>query len=90
MTESELQSKIMKDLDLSGWETHKIMKSSKAGWPDVEAFKNKRTVFIEVKSRKKKARPLQGYRHRKLIDQGFDVFVVDTWEQYLQIKYHNL
>lgn len=84
--EGRLQRKIIKDLDLSGWEAHKVMKSTKSGWPDVEAFKAKRTIFIETKSKGKKAKPLQVYRHDRLRAQGFDVFVIDTWELYEEIK----
>jgi Holliday junction resolvase len=90
MRESEVQAKIINDLELSGWEVNKVMKSNRAGWPDVEAFKNKITVFIETKATGKKARPLQRYIHRKLESQGFQVFVIDTWEFYLQIKYQHL
>jgi Holliday junction resolvase len=88
--ESKLQRKIIQDLELSGWEVNKVMKSNKAGWPDLEAFRNKITVFIETKSKGKKANPLQKYQHRKLEAQGFQVFVTDTWECYMQIKYNNL
>jgi len=88
--ESKLQRKIIEDLELSGWEVNKVMKSNKAGWPDLEAFRNKITVFIETKSKRKKAKPLQQYQHRKLEAQGFQVFVIDTWECYMQIKYNHL
>lgn len=90
MRESKLQSKIISDLELCGWEVNKVMKSNKNGWPDVEAFKNKMTIFIETKSEGKDAKPLQKYQHRKLRDQGFLVFVIDTWEEYLLIKFLHL
>lgn len=86
MKESKLQSQIIKNLDLSGWEVHKVMKSSKAGWPDIEAFKDGLTIFIETKSEGKDARPLQKFRHRKLEKQGFRVYVIDVWDQYLQLR----
>ena len=86
MKESKLQSKIIDDLELLGWEVHKVMKSNKSGWPDVEAFKNRITIFIETKTTGKEARPLQTYRHGKLRDQGFQVFVIDTWEMYLEVR----
>jgi len=87
--ESKLQKKIRIDLEKSGWVVHKVA-SSKPGWPDLEAFCNKVALFIEVKAKNKKARPLQEYRHKLLIEQGFMVFVIDTWEQYLAIKAENL
>jgi len=87
--ESKLQKKIRVDLEKSGWIVHKVT-SSKPGWPDIEAFCNNVALFFEVKSKGKAARPLQKYRHQLLINQGFKVFVVDTWEQYLAIKAENL
>ena len=88
MRESKLQSKIIDDLKLYGWEVLKMMKGNEAGWPDIFAFKNKVTVFIEVKKQGKEAENLQQYQHRRLQAQGFQVFVIDTWEQYLEIKQH--
>lgn len=86
MKESKLQSKIIKDLRLYGWEVHKVIKSSRSGWPDVEAFKNKVTIFIETKGVEKEARELQKQVHRMLEAQGFQVFVIDTWELYLHYR----
>lgn len=88
--ERDLQAKIIADLELYGWEVNKVIKSNKSGWPDVEAFKNKVTVFIETKTTGKGAKKLQLYRHRKLRAQGFMVFVIDTWEEYLLIKFLHL
>ncbi len=88
--ESRLQAKIINDLELSGWEVLKMMKGNKSGWPDVFAFKNKIAVFIEVKKKGEVADDLQKYVHRRLEAQGFQVFVIDTWESYLQIKYNHL
>lgn len=86
MLESKLQSWIIKDLRLNGWEAHKVMKSSRAGWPDIEAFKNGKTIFIEVKSKGKKAKPLQLHVHRLLEKQGFKVYVIDGWLEYRMIE----
>jgi Holliday junction resolvase len=90
MRESRLQSKIINDLKLYGWEVLKMMKGNEAGWPDIFAFKNKVTVFIEAKKPGEEAKELQKYIHRRLEAQGFQVFVIDTWEQYMQIKYLHL
>lgn len=87
--ESKLQKKIRADLEKSGWVVHKVI-SSKPGWPDLECFCNNVALFLEVKAKGKKARPLQEYRHKILKAQGFSVFVIDTWEQYLAIKAENL
>lgn len=90
LRERDLQAKIIEDLELNGWEVNKVMKSNKAGWPDIEAFRDKVTIFIETKSFKKKARPLQEYRHGKLRKQGFNVFVINTWDGYLFTKHNYL
>lgn len=84
--ESKLQRKIRLDLEKNGWEVVKIIICSKPGWPDLQAYKNKRTIFIEAKAPKKSAEPLQEYRHDKLRDQGFEVYVTRTWEEYKAIK----
>lgn len=90
MKERDLQAKIIENLELSGWEVNKVIKSNKSGWPDVEAFRNKVTVFIETKTTGKEAKKLQLYRHRRLRAQGFLVFVIDTWEDYILIKHLHL
>lgn len=66
------------------------MKGNKAGWPDVFAFRNGTTVFIEVKREGEEADDLQKHVHRVLQDKGFHVFVIDTWELYLEIRSSHL
>lgn len=87
MKERDLQAKIIENLELSGWEVNKVIKSNKSGWPDVEAFRNRMTVFIETKTTGKDAKKLQLYRHSRLRAQGFLVFVIDTWEDFILIKH---
>lgn len=88
--ESKLQKKIRIDLEKNGWLVVKIKLCSLNGWPDQQAHKNGRTVFLEIKDKGKKAKPLQEYRHEQIRTQGFNVFTIDTWELYLEIKdaYH--
>lgn len=73
MLESSVQRKIIEALEKAGWITHKVIASSKPGWPDVEAFKNRRSVFIECKRPGKEADTLQRYRLKKLQEHGFEV-----------------
>jgi hypothetical protein len=82
-----LQSDIITDLQLHGWVVNKVIKSNNSGWPDVEAFRRKVAIFIETKRESQKAKPLQLYRHRLLKEQGFLVFTIDTWEEYLLVKH---
>lgn len=84
--ESKLQTKIREDLEKSGWVVNKIILSSKKGWPDLEAFRNKVAIFIEAKAEGKKADPLQLLRHEQLNSKGFSVFVIDSWADYLSVK----
>jgi Holliday junction resolvase len=88
--ESPLQKKIIKDLKKRGWIPLKVVLCNMPGFNDIIAFKAKKAFFLEVKDKGKTAEPLQIYRHDLLIKEGFQVFVIDTWEQYLQIKYANL
>lgn len=84
--ESKLQAKIIKHLKSCGWLVNKIIRCSNAGWPDIECYRNKIAVFIEGKAKGKKAKPLQEYRHEQLRGQGFEVYTIDNFEDYLKLK----
>jgi hypothetical protein len=66
--------------------TCKVILCSENGWPDIQAFKNGKTLFIEAKKPGEKASPLQLYRHDKLRLQGFEVYVIDSIEEFNKIK----
>lgn len=78
MRESDIQSRITKQLESVGWLVVKIIQCNKNGWPDLMALRDNQTVFIEVKAPGKKPRPLQQYRHQQLIKQGFKTIVIDN------------
>lgn len=80
--ESKLQRKIIQDLRKNGWVALKVIRCNISGWPDVTAYRNKKAVFIEVKDEGEEADDLQQLRHDELRAQGFEVYVIDTWEQY--------
>lgn len=88
--ESKLQAKIIKDAEKSGWFVLKLILTNKPGITDLLLGKNGKTLWIECKSEGKRPTPLQLHRHSELQKQGFQVFVIDTWECYLQIKYQHL
>jgi Holliday junction resolvase len=88
--ESKLQGKIRRDLKKSGWKVIKIMLCSEPGTPDLFAGKSGRMIMIEAKDEGEQPEPLQLHRHREWEAQGFMVFVIDTWECYMQIKYNHL
>ncbi len=77
MTEAQIQARIIKNLERSGWYVVKIIQSTKNGWPDLQAVKRGETVYIEVKELGETADPLQKVRHRDLISAGARVFVTD-------------
>lgn len=85
--ESKLQKKVIKDLKKHGWYVVKIIMSNIPGIPDVICLRNGEVFWIEFKSEGKKAEPLQLHRHTELREHGFKVFVIDTWEQYLGIRF---
>ena len=77
MLEKQVQSKVVKKLKESGWMVVKIMSCSLPGWPDLQALKNGKVIFIEVKAPGNVATPLQRVRHDQLRQAGFDVYVID-------------
>jgi len=78
MRESEIQSKIIKYLESEGWLVVKIIQTNKNGWPDLQAHKFGKTVFIEVKSETGKVSELQQYRLKKLQEQGFKTIIATS------------
>lgn len=84
--ESKLQNKIRLDLEKSGWLVVKIKLCSLNGWPDQQAYKNGRVIFLEIKDKGREPDPLQDHRHEQLRKHSFNVFTIDTWELYLKIK----
>lgn len=84
--ESKLQRKIILDLKAKGFIPNKVIRCNNPGWPDIEALRNGKIFFIEVKDEGEKADPLQEYIHECLRGQNFEVFVVDTWSAYLNLN----
>lgn len=85
-TEQKLQTKIINYLKSDGWLVVKTIQLSINGMPDIFAFKNGRTIFIEVKSPNGKRSELQKYRIEQLTLQGFTAFFCDNFENML----HNI
>lgn len=82
--EAKLQSKIIKLLELNGWLVVKTIQLSKNGFPDIFAFKNTKTVFIEVKAPNGKRSELQKYRIEQLTAQGFTAFFCESLDEFKQ------
>tara|TARA_Y100000361_G_scaffold72128_1_gene63876 strand:- start:5996 stop:6238 length:243 start_codon:yes stop_codon:yes gene_type:complete len=76
MSEGQVQSKKIKELEAEGYYVIKLMKTNKNGIPDLIALKeNEAPYFIEVKTNKGKLSPLQAYRIDELKELGFKVDV---------------
>ena len=89
MTESKLQTKIIKDLESKGYYVIKTIKLNKNGLHDIFAFKNGLATFIEVKATGQKPKKLQLFRIEEVKQYGIKSFWVDSFEDYL-IKYYNI
>jgi Holliday junction resolvase len=77
MTESQIQSKLIKHFESKGFYVIKLIKTSVNGIPDLLVIKEDRVKFIEVKKPGGKIAKLQEFRIRELRQQGIDAVVMD-------------
>jgi Holliday junction resolvase len=71
MTEQQIQSKKIKELEAQGYYVIKLMKTNKNGIPDLIAIpRNSDVLFIEVKAGKNKTSKLQDFRIKELNEHG--------------------
>lgn len=72
MTEQQIQSKRIKELESLGYYVIKLIRTNKNGIPDIIAIPpNSDVLFSEVKSAKGKLSKLQEYRIKELNGFGF-------------------
>lgn len=72
MTEQQIQSKRIKQLEAEGYYVLKLIKTNKNGIPDIIAIpKKSNVIFSEVKTPKGKLSKLQEYRLKELENYGF-------------------
>ena len=72
MTEQQIQSKRIKQLESEGYFVLKLVKTNKNGIPDIIAISpNSNVIFSEVKTPKGKLSKLQEYRLKELEGYGF-------------------
>lgn len=83
--ESKFQSKVIKLLESDGWIVVKTIQLSKNGFPDIFAFRNKETVFIECKAPKGVRSELQKYRIKQLQEQGFKAGFAESLDEFKNI-----
>lgn len=71
MTESQIQSKRIKQLEAEGYYVIKLIKTNKNGIPDIIAIpKDSDVLFIEVKKPDGKVSELQKYRLNEIQKHG--------------------
>ena len=72
MTEQQIQSKRIKELEADGYYVLKLIKTNKNGIPDLIGIPpNCNVILSEVKTKKGKVSPLQEYRLKELEEHGF-------------------
>lgn len=76
MTEQQIQSKLIKELEDKGYYVIKLVKTNKNGIPDLIAIpKNSDVEFFEVKQADGKVSKLQEYRIKELKKYGIKATV---------------
>ena len=76
MTEQQVQSKKIKELEAEGYYVIKLIKTNKNGIPDFVALHpTNKVLFVEVKTKKGRVSKLQEYRMKELKEYGFDAEV---------------
>jgi len=71
MTEQQIQTKKIKELEALGYYVIKLIKTNKNGIPDILAIHPKHGVeFYEIKTKKGKVSSLQEYRLKELRNYG--------------------
>ena len=76
MTEQQIQSKRIKELESEGYFVIKLLKTNKNGIPDLLAIPpNCEVLFSEVKTPKGRVSALQKYRLKELKEYGYNTEV---------------
>lgn len=76
MTEQQIQSKLIKELEAQDYYVIKLVKTNKNGIPDLVAIPRDSDVkFFEVKTSIGKVSKLQEYRHKELKEHGIYIEV---------------
>ena len=87
--ESIIQRKIIAYLEVEGWFVVKLIQTNKNGIPDLLCIRKGISMFIEVKRPPARARPLQVYRIKELINHGVVAIVAHSVEEIKVLKFKN-
>jgi Holliday junction resolvase-like predicted endonuclease len=79
MTEQQIQSKIINQLEKENWYVIKLIKTSKNGIMDLLCHRQGETMYVEVKRETGKLSELQKIRIKQLEEQGI---MVKIWTSY--------
>lgn len=85
MLESKLQALCIKHAKSKGWLCCKIIKCNVNGWPDLNLFKDGKTIFVEFKSLIGKQSELQKYQQKQLEAQGFKYYLINNLKNFQEI-----
>jgi len=80
MREREIERKVCDYAKGCGWLAFKWQSQNNSGVPDRLFFRGGRTVAVEFKAPGAKPTPLQASVHRRLLDHGVEVHVIDSVE----------
>ena len=81
MTEQQIQSKKIKELESQGYYVIKLLKTNKNGIPDLLVLpKNSDAFFIEVKKEGGVLSKLQEYRINELNKHGLKTEILKGWK----------
>ena len=73
MTEQQIQSKRIKELEAEGYYVLKLIKTNKNGIPDLIALPpGAEVLFSEIKKGRGRVSPLQKYRIKELKEYGYN------------------
>lgn len=76
MQESKVKTYLVNQLIKRGWFVRLIVKTNKAGDPDLFTYKDGFTVWIEVKKKGRDPEPLQEYRKKEIISFGMQCICI--------------
>lgn len=86
MKESRIEKRLIKEIEKIGGKALKFVSPGVSGVPDrIVLLPRGRVIFVELKAPGEKPEPLQVYRAEQLRKLGFEVKVIDSIEDIMQL-----